>query len=363
MAQRGAGAKKNPAYKIDWKQGNKWGVISQETWAQPGDRLARAKGDLIKAGFHGDAEHLTEERLNNAWKYVPDPQQAEVKKLRLTDKKQKRKERLSGKAPNFASAVRVFAHFAPKKKKKKKKKKKTHSRPRVENKRNHCPGTGLTKTSKGQDDEVEAEEGDEGNFFSLECVLGEDADFGDDDIVRDSPLYGGVFVEKQRFEGKMTNLLVVLCRTVGSKSAIGRPMRVNATTVRIPVTRSNEPSFVQQLLPENATADNVKVLEQEIERGLQEAFGAHCDISLLNNAWGALVPKEEKWYIEAQVRGPFKFRRLEECRVFHSKGSIDAFAVFPLEKDAVEEEEIAPMIAIELPARAQNLEGTGGVSK
>ena len=71
---------------IDWSQNKKWLKISRRTWTTktPDVRLARARLDLLTAGFEEDARLLTNTRLYTAWQKLSTKERGDLMAERST---------------------------------------------------------------------------------------------------------------------------------------------------------------------------------------------------------------------------------------------------------------------------------------
>lgn len=89
---------------IDWGDG-KERRISNNTWAvkKPELRLARARLDLLNAGFAADARLLTVSRLNGAWYKYPEKERGDLLAIR-----------------NKEASARAGAESSPKRRRRKK---------------------------------------------------------------------------------------------------------------------------------------------------------------------------------------------------------------------------------------------------
>ncbi len=74
------GAPLDASANIDWTHGQKFKKISRRTWTtkSPELRLARARLDLLNAGFEEDARLLTQTRMNTAWQKLSHEERGEL---------------------------------------------------------------------------------------------------------------------------------------------------------------------------------------------------------------------------------------------------------------------------------------------
>ena len=174
---------------------------------------------------------------------------------------------------------------------------------------------------------------------------------GEDDVrvQRDNPLCSAVFCKKAEFDSKGTDLLIVHVQGAGPGSVVEPPVRVSPTEVRIPVRRSNMKTFISQMVPAGVPPERLLQFEQEVSMTLKDAFGNHTDLQLLDNAFRALVPEQEKWFVEVTVKDPYKFKKIKKSRTFCHPNGIDVLSVLPLETETEEKNQAAPVISLSMP--------------
>lgn len=202
---------------------------------------------------------------------------------------------------------------------------------------------------RGHAEPDDAEEVVEEREFSIECIVPEVEGFDNVHVQKDNPLCSAVFCKKAEFDAKGADLLVVRVLAAGPGSQVGQPKLVDSSTVRIPVTRANANSFISQMTPVGVSEERMGQFKTEVSSSLSDAFGKHVDVAMLDNAFRAMVPRQESWYIEATMQEPYRFRKMKKSRTICHPNGIDIMCIFPLETEVEDKEDVAPVISLSLP--------------
>jgi len=184
--------------------------------------------------------------------------------------------------------------------------------------------------------------------FSVFCDVPQEED-DDEKVQKDNPLCAAVLVRKGAFDEDASDLLVVHVQGTGDGSKVGSPEMLDNNTVRIPVVRQNSDSFMGQLVPVGVPPERLEQFKREVELNLSGAFGKHMDLGVLDNAFRAMVPMEEKWFIEVTVAEPYHFKKLKKSRLFRHPNNIDVLGVFPLATTEEGKKDVAPEVSLSMP--------------
>lgn len=199
--------------------------------------------------------------------------------------------------------------------------------------------------------------------FDVSCNMPEEEEVNKEHVQRDNPLCAAVLSRKGPFDQNATDLLLVHVQGTGPTCRIGDPFMVEASSaVRIPIMRSNSDTFVGQMVSEDVDYEAVEKFRREVEFSLNDAFGKHIDLNTLDNAFRAMKPLEEKWFIDVTVQEPYRFKKLKKSRVFLHPNGIDAILVFPLDTSKEEVNDVAPIISMSVPARAAQAGGSAAAA-
>jgi hypothetical protein len=180
--------------------------------------------------------------------------------------------------------------------------------------------------------------------FKVECVTGDVQSL--DVHTYSEPMCGAVLSEAATYDNNSKDVLIVRVSSAGLECTVGEPVKVDPYTVNLPVTRINRSDFIHQLLPEASEVQRAKKVAAT-DQMIKDLFGSHFDYQVLNNAFNTMVPERETWTIEVTVNPPFLFGNLKQSIVYKAPNSVDALALFPLEKEEPRSEEKAQVVMLD----------------
>lgn len=268
--------------------------------------MAAAKSDLVRAGYAADAGLLNAGRLNTAWQKLDAKAKSEYIAARTehggkskrvkSDKSGSKRERAADAQANSEIARSLGLNGAP-----------------------LGVSDGDGDGALGDDDDLFGSRG-----FTVEAV----AEGSTDERVYSHPMTGAVLHESGTFDSS-SSILIVRVSSAGLSSQVGEPKKVDKCTLEIPVSRQNQPTFVQQLAPK-AEQDAIVKRRNQLDITLKELYGQHMDFEVLDRAFKAMVPDTESWKILVTIGAPYMIGDMKKVLVCKAKNSVDAMVIIPL---------------------------------
>jgi hypothetical protein len=315
---------------VNWAENDKWRIISAKTWSlsEKDARLESAKADLRAAGFDDDADRLTTGSLTTVWStYLDNDARNRYKAARSLDKqnanlpgraaddvekKRARKERTKGVSSEISLLFFFFACAE------------------VQGNRKVARSMGLDPASFGDSGAPEdLKELDIERKFEVSIAVDDNAE---SKHVSFHPLGSAVLIKAGTFDASSKTTLVVRVPGSGKQSRVEAPIKTGPNTLEITVARKNEADFVAQLFPEivDEERDGYK---EKVDRTIRNDYGAHFEYNVLNNAFMAMAPREERWTVVITVHSPYRIGDLKKVHQYISEGSSDSLTIVPLETE------------------------------
>lgn len=327
------GAPSDATANIKWS-GGKEKKISRRTWVTKNreTRLARARLDLLDAGYEEDARVLTTTRLNTAWQkldqkmkgdYLAERSQAAAQE---PAEKKKRLRRKDGDLFFFFSFFFPFLFFSSETS--------LSANRNLEIARSIGVRSALDEPEfgnpaiEGGDDPAR----DVVHGFSIDCEL---VDGESDPRTERLPLMGAIMVEANEYDPDASSVLIVRISAAGLNSRVEKPRKVSERTMDFRVVRNNKSDVASWLHAASSDVTEADLAEYRDNVGImqQKKFGNHMGYTVLNTAFQALVPAVEEWVVTVSVLPPYMIGEVNDVIFLGDKLSIDVLASIPLTKD------------------------------
>lgn len=326
----------NPTQPIDWGEGKEKNITAK-TWQLPSqeDRLKSAKLDLARAGCEDAAKLLTVSRLNGVWSTKLSAEDQKRYKTARDEFKEDKSVETKKRGACFSSLVSSCLLFLF-----------THTRAGRKKEANNNTaiaaslGLGGPSSKKISLDDYGAAHGLNASAPTLpgmEDVRGfqlriEQDDVEEDPTISRAPLTGSVLIEKNRFDVKGKDVMILRVSGAGIGATVSPPQRLNEKTLSVHVQRSNTRDIAEWLKP-NGTVGDLAQIRKDIEATCHRHYGTHMDYDMFNNAYQKLVPQMEGWTVIVDVLEPYQIGDASNIFVIRGQGGVDAFIVVPLVRE------------------------------